>query len=134
MKNMNKLIKKGQIALLSHFKKHLQYNIHLLFEYVIEYIWQKSKKIISSSDHWRQGQGAGFCFPVNVNFAFAHSSFSSSLSVPLYTKSMLAISTLQGHFLLHTTLTAAFEVEVPVMFLKWMSLSRTFDGCSIYTT
>ena len=35
---MNKLIKKGQIALLSHFKKHLQYNIHLLFEYVIEYI------------------------------------------------------------------------------------------------
>ena len=38
MKNMNKLIKKGQMALLSHFKKHLQYNIHLLFEYVIEYI------------------------------------------------------------------------------------------------
>ena len=38
MKNMKKLIKEGQLALLSHFKQHLEYNIHLLLEYMIDYV------------------------------------------------------------------------------------------------
>lgn len=81
------------------------------------------------------GQATGFILPVNVGLTFWQADIAATPSLeggPVYERSMSTNSTpWHGNALLQLRVTATVEREVPLMFLKWMSESFTFDPCNI---